>query len=978
MRLITFLGCICLLTLNCLQAQNSLGTIQNNTNLALPNSYNFQEYVFAEPNDQGNCTGAQNNTATIDGIFMAQTHRHEINHPFFFTIGHRPALLQVAVTGSGTASDVQVEGRFNGNSLGTLCLAGPANLTNQIDLNAPNFSDYFSVTLPKSWVKEGLSLIITAGNQSQTVTSAQLKIGPKTELNLVMVNMDVMDYNISPHNHPIFQNFLQEVASAIPASTIRFGVFPETLVYPEVVASGNVEQMVRLTSRSQVGSNGVQDDGFINSIAVEALGHMHNSTGDSQSTIYFGNTLNLAPGGWGGGGVFVSFDYTDVFIHELGHALSLPHWGNNWEIENPEVYQYLYPYGGDTGESGGRGETWNFIQDIYEFIDPTCQVGNNNGSERSDAMQRNASCLEKRSNSEGPWDGFGDFSALAMHRYLVGGAVQAGQVSDRGQMRDYQFSVQNGFPTVSLQNGERVYTRDPQQPQFLNYEEEFRMPGEEQLNRDAYLIYGSAHETQAQANIVYRPIEFNGTIPPVVDPTDPATFALLKTAPYDDFLWEARDITFKMTFTDGTVRYALNPYHSYQRSPYNEGFGIFRRDVISYSLVVPADKELTKVELYNRPFCVRGANDPTPGNINYAPHNITAANFMDGATFQAEYDYNGTRTIGSNTIGNRVWNDLNRNGMDDNNEPGIKDVSMVLWTDEDGDGNPTNFSSVVKTDVNGYYSFGGLEPGFYRVFVWQVDNWGPGEPLENMTSIPIFTTDPNTDTDLDNNATGEPFTDIFSGIIELTADGEPLNDGDREDDWFNFDPSGNMTIDFAFYQEGVLAVYDLGFQASLTADFKVLLEWQTQTAGIDFYTIERSTTGKDWQAIGQVNGDENRLQFIDNEPINGENYYRISWQNSNTNAIEHSNIQSILIDEVAMGVKVFPNPTRDDFTVTFIAPKTGDTTIEIFNTLGQIVAVEYIRFGKGENRVQLSMEALENGTYFVKIDERALKRVVKI
>ena len=51
-------------------SQNSLGTIQDNTNLALPSSYNFVEYVFPEPDDEGSCTGVINSTASINEIFF--------------------------------------------------------------------------------------------------------------------------------------------------------------------------------------------------------------------------------------------------------------------------------------------------------------------------------------------------------------------------------------------------------------------------------------------------------------------------------------------------------------------------------------------------------------------------------------------------------------------------------------------------------------------------------------------------------------------------------------------------------------------------------------------------------------------------------------------------------------------------------------------------------------------------------------------
>ncbi len=824
MKKITFLKAVflCLLMGNASSSvfQTSLGSIQENTNEALPASYNFKEYVFAEPDDQGSCLGTINNSAIIEEVFLAQTHRHPIGHPLFFTIGFRPAVLQLAVTGTGLAPDVQVEGLLNGNSLGVLCLAGPTNLNATIDLETPNFDDYFSVTLPKDWMQDGLELTLTAGNENRVVSSEELKIGPYTEMNLVMVNMDVMDYNGAPHQWPVFDDFLQELASAIPASVVRFGTFPETLVFPEVIANNDTEQLVRLSSRNEMEANGIFSDGSINSIATLFLGNLHRSTGDYLSTVYFGNTLNLSPGGWGGGKSFVGFDYTDIFIHELGHALSLPHWGEgSFGNPNPNEYEFLYPYGGEDNDGGGRGQAWNFIQDVYEFVDPVCQYDEfgNLGKERSDCMQRNNACLGQRLDGPAPWDGYGDFSALAIHRYLVGASVQTGQVNDGQEVKDFQFNMQQGFPIVSLENGERVYERDALQPQELTFEEEFDLPGEEQLNQEVYLIYGSAHETQTQANIVYKPIKFTGTLPPVIDPTDPVTFAELQGETYLPYLYGTRDITLKLTYEDGSVLHAINPFHSYQRAPYTWGFHIWRDDVCNFSLVVPGDKNLVKVEVYKRPFCVRYSDIDTEGNINYAPHNITAENFMEDAVFQAEYEFGAPQVLGSNTIGNRVWHDLNQNGIEDANEEGIAGVSLVLWDDGDGDGIPDwmGFRGVVTTDEQGYYSFSGLGPGNYLVFVWSVDNWDAGQPLAGMTPIEIFVDDPNTDINLDNNGRpgnigswGLTDQDIVSGMITLTADGEPLDDGDREDCWFNFDPSGNMTIDFGFYFEGATVSVD--------------------------------------------------------------------------------------------------------------------------------------------------------------------------
>ena len=153
------------------------------------------------------------------------------------------------------------------------------------------------------------------------------------------------------------------------------------------------------------------------------------------------------------------------------------------------------------------------------------------------------------------------------------------------------------------------------------------------------------------------------------------------------------------------------------------------------------------------------------------------------------------------SIGNRVWNDYNMDGVNNPNEPGIPDVSVLLWADSDGDGVPDwqGFSGVQITDDEGYYTFSGLAPGNYTVFVWQVDNWGPGEPLEGFQSTNNFVENANNDQDYDNNGFGNPYTDIMSGIVTLSLGEEPLGDGDPFDCYFNYDANGNNSVDFGFF-----------------------------------------------------------------------------------------------------------------------------------------------------------------------------------
>lgn len=162
------------------------------------------------------------------------------------------------------------------------------------------------------------------------------------------------------------------------------------------------------------------------------------------------------------------------------------------------------------------------------------------------------------------------------------------------------------------------------------------------------------------------------------------------------------------------------------------------------------------------------------------------------------------------SIGNRVWNDLNRNGINEPGEPGIPGVSIVIWSDSDGDGIPDSqgFGGVRVTDQDGYYKFSGLQPGNYVVFVWQVNNWGPGDPLEHFVSTNGLQSDANNDVDFDNNGFGNPFTDIMSGVVTLGKNEEPLNDGDPFNCYFNYDANGNNSVDFGFYDPSVVTSYE--------------------------------------------------------------------------------------------------------------------------------------------------------------------------
>ncbi|MFT3776440.1 MAG: M66 family metalloprotease [Minicystis sp.] len=625
---------------------------------ALPASYGYKTFEFPEPADDAPCTGAKNDSAAIAHVYFAQTHVMEPSWPLFFLVAKRPALIKVDVTGSGAAPEVKVEGWLGDVPLGVKCLKGPANLPMSVSAAEQRRDDSFTATLPKAWLQPGLRIKVTAGGAERAFSDQELAVGPAPEFNLAILDMDVLNYNEGHPDVPEPADFLRNLASEIPAAELRVGHFPARIRLPRLVVGGDAGTTPTVLEK-RLCSDGDpnpatctpkvagMDDLTVSAATLRLVDALHDATGDFAFSFYFGNTERLAPGGWGGNKTFVSFDFTDVTIHELGHALSLPHWGEGWyKPADPVAQGYSYPYGGVKDDGGGRGDTWSYDQVISAFVSPICQDPSNKDvfeQERGDAMYRSMSCLEYKNGAAGPWDGFSDFSALAIFRDMAGAsAVLEGEVPySRVGKAAFWMPDTPGFPTLTLDDdGKRVLRRSTPLDPLPSWEKmPFLVP--QQWDVPVYTLYGSYHPQFDEARIIYDPLEYQGNLPALVDPTDPATFAELQKGgegKYEDFFWWPKDLTFKFLFEDGTFQHALYTNGSFDRDQ-NLGTGPWRGDLVYWAITIPHNKKLKRVEIYERPFLVRYPGDADAGNINNPALGITAANFMNDAKLVASKDF---------------------------------------------------------------------------------------------------------------------------------------------------------------------------------------------------------------------------------------------------------------------------------------------------------------------------------------------------
>ncbi|MBL7771792.1 MAG: hypothetical protein JNM95_02885 [Chitinophagaceae bacterium] len=147
------------------------------------------------------------------------------------------------------------------------------------------------------------------------------------------------------------------------------------------------------------------------------------------------------------------------------------------------------------------------------------------------------------------------------------------------------------------------------------------------------------------------------------------------------------------------------------------------------------------------------------------------------------------------SVGNLVWNDVNKNGVKDISENGIAGATVYIYNDANSDGTPDGAAlQTTTTNTNGLYIFNGLTPGNYVIGVV------PPTPSNGApyTSTPINETNANNDVDNNDNGITSTAGQTYSGTITLNPGTEPT--GETPNNGTAPDASSNLTIDFGFYQ----------------------------------------------------------------------------------------------------------------------------------------------------------------------------------
>jgi hypothetical protein len=170
------------------------------------------------------------------------------------------------------------------------------------------------------------------------------------------------------------------------------------------------------------------------------------------------------------------------------------------------------------------------------------------------------------------------------------------------------------------------------------------------------------------------------------------------------------------------------------------------------------------------------------------------------------------------------------------------------------------------------------------------------------------------------------------------------------------------------YYDNPLPIELLNFNASRINKNSVNLSWTTASeTNNDFFTIERTLDGNNWEERGRFDGTKNsrsriNYSFNDTNSYDITNYYRLK-QTDYDGRFRYSQIVAAPSARgYGSNLNIYPNPSNGVFTIQF---SEKISRVEIINLFGEIIYVSELNSDSMEIKIDLSYVRKE--FYFIKI-----------
>lgn len=144
----------------------------------------------------------------------------------------------------------------------------------------------------------------------------------------------------------------------------------------------------------------------------------------------------------------------------------------------------------------------------------------------------------------------------------------------------------------------------------------------------------------------------------------------------------------------------------------------------------------------------------------------------------------------------------------------------------------------------------------------------------------------------------------------------------------------------------------------------------------DMFEIERSQNGQQFTKIDEMkaNGFASRYNFLDNQPFNGINYYRLKLVN-NDGSRAYSKIVHATVATTGFQVDAYPNPVSHNLNVKVKGAINGKGTVTLTDATGRLISTQDV---DANGMVTINMQHLAQGLYMVKYQDDVNTQTIKV
>lgn len=228
----------------------------------------------------------------------------------------------------------------------------------------------------------------------------------------------------------------------------------------------------------------------------------------------------------------------------------------------------------------------------------------------------------------------------------------------------------------------------------------------------------------------------------------------------------------------------------------------------------------------------------------------------------------------------------------------------------------------------------------------------------------------------------------FNGLVDGTfVDGPFLNQtGYNYTISLASDPSCSMTFSSELVECVATSIELLRFDGEVLPKENRLF-WTTASEDENqYFTVQRSFDGIDFETIGQVAGSGNSslshdYEFLDDDIKPVVAYYRLLQTDWDGNTKLASQVVALERRADVTQILAFPVPSTDFVSLQFIEDTERAYDLEIYDVMGKLLSRTQLNSTSGENTHMLNISTLPIGTYFITLIDEDVRRqtvIVKV